>query len=314
MTDQTPSPSSEPEETFAASRRDRMGRRCRASIPRDLFEAVKKSDEGLGDILDIEEAYEANLGNFIDYERGVTAQLATELVHPATDLEQIDHARRTIGRLLDNLLSTSFSFLEQTRLRMTRRGGRELGERFKAEYADIRNRLPALAVVEAIRNYAQHEGSSVSGISLGGRRLEEGAAIVIERTLVATVRRDLIKPDRRAPKAAQQQLNRLLDDVADDKGRIEMGPLIRHYIAALSEVLIAARLLVAERQAHWSLANRDAIAALGTDEGYSHQVLRLRGARSVESSPIVLFNVERIERLQARNRVLTGLPLALIRH
>lgn len=303
-------------ETFAASRRDRLCQKHRAPITRDLFVAVLASDEGLGDILDIEEAYEANLGNFIDFERGVTAQLASELVHPAFELAEIDHARRTVGRLLDNLLSTSFAFLEQTRRRMTRLGGRALCDRFNAEYSALRESLPALAVVEAIRNYAQHEGSSVSGITLGGRRLEEGDAIVIERTFVATFRRDLIRPDRRAPKAVQDQLSTLLNAVADDKGRIEMSPLIRHYVAALSEVLVAARKLVSDEQAHWSTANREALAALNAPdgEGYGHQVVRLHGQRAIEAGPIVHFNVDRIERLQARNGALTGLPLARIRH
>lgn len=308
-------PAAKGQTRWAASYRDRLGKRSRAPISEDLFERVRASDDGLGDILDIEEAYEANLGNYIDFERGATAQLASELVHPVFELEHIDHARRTIGRQLDNLLSSSFAFLEQTRRRMTRLGGRQLLKQFEAEYAALRDRLPALAVVELIRNYAQHEGSSVSGITLGGRRLEEGDDVVIERTLVATFRRDLVRPDRRASSEATAQVAALLDEVTE-KGRIEMSPLMRRYIAALSEVLVVARQMLAGRQADWSAANRDALAALaiGEDNGFSHQVVRLRDGRAVQSSPIVQFNVDRIERLQKRNRVLKGLPLARIRH
>ena len=91
--------------------------------------------------------------------------------------------------------------------------------------------------------------------------------------------------------------------------------MVRRYIEALSEVLVAARALVARQQADWSQANRDALTALDdpNDEGFNHQVVRLQAVRAVESSPIVHFNVERIARLQKRNGLLTGLPRARIR-
>lgn len=313
--DRRHTPAEGKDETFAASCQGRTGKRRRAPISEALFESVRVSDEGLGNILDIEEAYEINLGNYIDFERGVTAQLATELVHPAMDYEQIDHARRTIGRMLDNLLGTAFSFLEQTRRRMRRLGGRELFDAFAVTYEAVADRLPVLLVMEAIRDHAQHDGSGVSGITLGHRRLEEGDEIVIERTLVASVRRDLITPNRNWPKDRQRRVTALLDEMVDGKGRIEMGPMVRRYIEALSEVLVAARALVARQQADWSQANRDALTALDdpNDEGFNHQVVRLQAVRAVESSPIVHFNVERIARLQKRNGLLTGLPRARIR-
>ncbi|MDZ4372207.1 MAG: hypothetical protein U1C74_12385, partial [Phenylobacterium sp.] len=92
------------------------------------------------------------------------------------------------------------------------------------------------------------------------------------------------------------------------------GPMVRRYIQALSEVLAATRTLVAEQQADWSQANRDALVALDDveDKGFAHQIVRLRGARVVEAHQIVHFNVDRIERLQKRNKVLSGLSRARI--
>lgn len=254
-------------ETYIASFRGQLGRRETAPISRDLFERVKASGDGLGDILDIEESYEVNLGNYIEFERGVTAQIASDLVHPAFSMEAMDHARRTIGRLLDNLLSTSFSFQEQTRRRLKRLGGRSMLQRFEAELVDLRARLPALVVVHEIRRYAQHEGSSVSGISIGGRRLEEGDAIVIERTLVATFKRALIKVDRVTPGADRERLDALLAEVVDPRGRVDLVPLIRHYMTALSEILVFTRLMLDDLHADWADANRQALACLENPEG-----------------------------------------------
>ena len=305
----------EAKESFAASCRARMGEKRRAPIDQALFERIRASDDGLGHILDIEEAYEINLGYYVDFERGVTAHLAKELVHPAFDMPAIDDARRTVSRLLDNLLSSSFSFLEQTRRRMKRLGGQSLFEAFRAACADLEVRFPVLLLMEAIRNHAQHDGSGVSGITLGGRRLEEGDDFVVERTLIATFRKDEVHIDRKWPSDRKARLVAFLAELADDKGRIQMGPMVRRYIQALSEVLAAARSLVAEQQADWSHANRDALLALDDveDKGLSHQIVRLRGARVVEAHQIVHFNVDRIERLQQRNGVLSGLPRARIR-
>lgn len=303
-----------PEPTHGASVRE-MGGKRRAFISETLYDQVRASEEGLGNILDIEEAYEINLGNYVDFERGVTAQLARDLVHPAFDYDQFDHVRRTIGRLLDNLLSTSFSFLEQTRRRMKRLGGRALLNDFTAIYDALKDKAPALAVIEAIRDHAQHDGSSVTGITIGGRRLEEGDKIVVENTLISGFRRDLIQPNRKWPKARQAQLTAALNDLVDDTGRIEMGPLVRAYIQALSEVLVAVRALMAEKQAEWSEANQAVLIALNDveDKGFSHQVFELVDGKATAHAPLVHFNVARIERLQKRNRLLAGLPRARIR-
>lgn len=301
-------------DTFAASCRERMGEKRRAPIEKALFERIRASEDGLGHILDIEEAYEINLGNYVDFERGVTAHLAKELVHPAFDLPAIDDARRTVSRLLDNLLSSSFSFLEQTRRRMKRLGGQSLLDSFRSSCRDLETRFPVLLLMEAIRNHAQHDGSGVSGITIGGRRLADGDDFVLERTLIATFRKDEVHIDRKWPADRRALLVAFLAELADDRGRIQMGPMVRRYVQALSEVLAAARSLVAERQADWSQANRDALVVLDDieDEGFSHQIVRLQGARVIESHQVVHYNVDRIERLQARNGILSGLPRARI--
>ncbi|MDZ4365183.1 hypothetical protein, partial [Brevundimonas sp.] len=213
--------------TLAASFRTNSGEKRQVPIRPTLFDCIRASDDGLGHILDIEEAYEINLGNYVDFERGVTAHLAKELVHPAFDYPAIDDARRTVGRLLDNLLGSSFSFLEQTRRRMTRLGGRPLFDAFRAACADLETRFPVLLLMEAIRNHAQHDGSGVSGITLGGRRLEEGDDCVVERTLVATFRKDEVHIDRKWPAERKARLVVFLAELADDKGRIQMGPMVR---------------------------------------------------------------------------------------
>lgn len=259
--------------TFAASFRTNRGEKRRVSISPALFERIRASDDGLGHILDIEEAYELNLGNYVDFERGVTAHLAKELVHPEFDYPAIDDARRTVGRLLDNLLGSSFSFLEQTRRRMTRLGGRPLFDAYRAACADLETRFPTLLLMEAIRNHAQHDGSGVSGITLGGRRLEEGDDVVVERTLIATFRKDEVRIDRKWPAERKARLIAYLAELADDKGRIPMGPMVRRYVQALSEVLAAARGLVAEQQADWCEANREALGPIDI-QGFTPRWMR----------------------------------------
>lgn len=300
--------------TFAASFRTNKGEKRRVPISPALFERIRASNDGLGHILDIEEAYEINLGNYVDFERGVTAHLAKELVHPAFDLPAVDDARRTVSRLLDNLLSSSFSFLEQTRRRMKRIGGQSLFDAFRTACVDLETRFPVLLLMEAIRNHAQHDGSGVSGITLGGRRLGEGDDVVVERTLIATFRKDEVRIDRAWPAERKARLVAFLAELADDKGRIQMGQMVRRYVQALSEVLAAARTLVAEPQADWCEANREALVALDDveDEGFAHQIVRLRGVRVVEAHQLVHFNVDRIERLQKRNKILSGLLRARI--
>lgn len=287
----------------------------RVEISRDLFMRVTEARDGLGHILDVEEAYEAMIGNFIDFERGAMMRLASELVHPISTIEEFDDVRITMGRLLDNLLSTAFSFVEQSKKRLCQLGGRSLLKTFESEVEVLKLRLPALAVVHAIRNHAQHEGSSVSGLTMGRRRVEEGERIIVEQTLTVTFKRNSLGNDRTASKDAQDRRAAFLDEITNEKGSIELGPLVRAYVWGLSEVLLLVRRLVNERQIQWSAANREAMALLDPDgELFTHQIYGLRDGRAVMQGEITLFNVERIERLQKRNPELRGLPQARLTH
>ncbi|MBG7614694.1 hypothetical protein IWC96_05280 [Brevundimonas sp. BAL450] len=299
----------------ATGRMRRDGQRRRVEISGDLFARVVEAREGLGHILDIEEAYEAMLGNFIDFERGAMMRLASELVHPITTIEEFDAVRITMGRLLDNLLSSAFAFLEQSKDRLPKLGGRPLLKAFEKELEALKLRLPVLTVVHAIRNHAQHEGSSVSGLTTARRRLEEGEQVVVEQTLTVIFKRDALRRNREASKEARASLSALLNALTDSKGAIELGPLARSYVAALSEVLLLIRRLVAERQADWSQANREAMSLLDPqNELFARQVSRVRDGKVVARSEITVFNVERVERLQSRNRGLVSLPQARLKH
>ena len=52
-----------------------------------------------------------------------------------------------------------------------------------------------------------------------------------------------------------------------------MGPMVRRYVQALSEVLAAARGLVAEQQADWCEANREALGPIDI-QGFTPRWMR----------------------------------------
>lgn len=307
------------EETFILVYRDRTGRRHECPSDRETFELIRASDDGLAEILSIEDAYEAHVANYIAFESGVMSLIAQDMVRRRSDYEPMDDARRTAGRLMDNLLSTAFSFTEQAKRRSKEIGGRDLVRAVELRIEALRRQRPAMWIMQWIRGHAQHAGTSVTGIVLGVRRIEgEGEDAVLEYTVGTTLKRAVLKPDRTWSVADRETLEAFLDAAAADRrdGQLALLPLVRAYMAALSELLETLRELFTPFETPWIEANRAALLAMGVPDGggSSHQAARRRGQRCVEAVQLVHFNIDRIKTLRGRNGSLKALALARIRN
>jgi hypothetical protein len=194
---------------------------------------------------DIEEAYDVVMGNYLELEEAVLRLAARDLAHrhPFGKVDHFDTARRTCHRALSNLLASARAFDNQSCGLISELSGNPSADlaAHKAAFSTAYDAALGYRVMESLRNHAQHQGVSVSGVAFRRRSLS-----ATEPRLAVTVRPYIAVEDlRRSPKFKRSVLCELEAWLEAEERRGEDSfpiiPFVRDYIAGLSSVIAAFR-------------------------------------------------------------------------
>lgn len=279
------------------------------------FDALRATALGVDEIVAIENAYAANIENFIELEKGVTALIVSNAVENL-DIESYDDARRTAGRLIDNLLSSSRSFMDQCEKRLIKACGRKIKTEFDELKARVKTESQAFRVMEVLRNHAQHVGTSVTSITMGMRRDETEQDMKVVHTLKPLMQLRRLKSDRKLI-ANYPAVFAEIEGLADPKrGNIDLMPLIRGYIEGLSAVLEGVRAILRPYEDGWFSTDKAAFDRM-SGEGRpktGHAAVILQGNRLLDSEDLSNWNIDRVKVLRKRHRSLKHHTRFQLRH
>lgn len=297
------------------------GGRFESPSTKEEFHAIRLSGDLLAEVLAIEDAYECNMVNYVDLESGITRLIVADAVRSPSDEVPFHDARRTISRLLDNLLSSSKGVLDQ----LTKRSKMIGGSKLVAETRKLRDRaradLKGFRVMEALRNHAQHAGSSVTSISFQMSRSKEDLDDPdwqIIYSLQAFARTKDLSLHRSVPPAEKAEFQALLEELSAPKRPelINLVPLVRGYVLGIGRIVKAYRELIADDEARWNATQLDALARLkGPEAPNTGQAVVLKeGGTYRDIEHLSHFMIDRIATLRTRNGSLEGLQRMQIRH
>ena len=266
------------------------------------FIEIRAALDCLDEVMVIEEAFDAIMMNYRIYEEG---QMRATLDHVLDTEHAYDHmtdVRRRSALHLDNLLSTARAFLDITPSRMKKMGGPDLMAEFKRQTSVQYDTIPAYQFMEALRNYAQHEGSSITGMQFDISRSDKADKELSDNfKLVFSVHTrlnsELIRQHFKA------HTRHLIDTLRDKNGLIDMTPLVRAYIVALNTLMLETRVLLKEREEGWYAINEGSLNRLteaGSSTHISAAIKRVDG-RLVETIYLSPRHRAGTERLRKRN-------------
>lgn len=212
-------------------------------VPQATLDQLQASMTDLREVVDIEQKFDILYSNFIELEE----ELATITVrdayrHFATLVELFD-ARLTITRRVGNLLSSARLYVDQVKHHISALYPNDTAIKLEVEgyFHHEYDTLLGYRVMEALRNYSQHRGLPVHGMSyaanwlddeLPTKRLEYNAALVLS---VKELESDgSIKSS-------------VMGELADLGENVDLKPLIREYIEGLANVHSKIRALVGPR-------------------------------------------------------------------
>lgn len=269
------------------------------------FEKIGKAVEGLTDIFWIEEIYDAVTQNYRAYEEGQILLALGHAMGTGRGFDAMDDARRTSGVHLDNLLSSARAFVDAVPQRLRVIGGQVLADAFRASTSRVYDASRAYRFMDALRNYTQHSGSSISGMTYDGRRVPsqtEPLDFKLTYSVRPSLHVDQVEQDFKA------KIRPLLHDLKDDKGQIDITPLVREYMVGLNAIMLEARTLIAPTETTFRAIIDSAHARLKADgDARLPAVVKTEGDEEVAIYFLPDNQRERTERLRSRNGNLSHL-------
>jgi hypothetical protein len=160
--------------------------------------------------------------------------------------------------------------------------------------------------MEALRNYAQHRGVPMHGLTLSSRWISEGDDIKHRAQHSAAGRVNLV-----TLRDSGDFKKTVLNEVPNDRRYLDISTLIREYMERLSTVHTGLRGVMKPQFESWTQIIRDTIQRYGSvNDGNTVGLVAVTvepGGRIDEQTDVFLEPVEQINLLTRRNRDLTNL-------
>ncbi len=282
-----------------------LGSRTFVEITKSEFDALERAKRLYGHIIRIEENFDAVMEDY--------AELEQALLHLGVrymTFSQMDHAdfhsmRNLIVRKILHLLSTARLYRHALR----KDGKAALDNDHKLallneEFADGPNKPMPFRIVEALRNYSQHEELPISSMSAGAKWEEsEDKKVRKERasyTIVPKIDAVRVSEERKLAADVKAALKELGSNA-------EMITHIRKYIEHLGSIHAVFRKLSEGDEKNWKSLIRGAIdqyhGKLGKD-GEALLVLAIKEREEKGQEQIQLFNefFDYHDKLRRKNR------------
>jgi len=198
-------------------------------ISEDTFISVKDSKRFLVAMLEIEEALDSLVENYVELEEClISLTLRYAIFH---DLGFINFSiqRNNVNRKFSNLLSSARAFLD----RLSAFAKRQLGEDALAFVASLTHEAYdgslAYQFLEKLRNHTQHQGQGIHSLSYSSKWVNTGQGDAIRSV-------SLFFADYQEVLRSKNFSKTFLSKIPNDNGKIDLKPFTREYVSKLANV------------------------------------------------------------------------------
>src|SRR5688572_9822556 len=200
------------------------------SITQEEYEALAEAKTGHLSVLFIEEKFDLLVENYLELEDAMLRSTNRHMVHKDQDYEWFQVERNLFNRRLVNLLSACRSYVDYAKhhVHVVLPGDQAASDKLETAFSEHYDALLGYRVMEALRNFVQHRGFPIHVVSYSGKWVgpKNDASL---RFGLSIFTKTIYLDDDGFKKAVLGELEAL-------GGRVDLKPLVREYVAALSEV------------------------------------------------------------------------------
>lgn len=267
------------------------------------YDAFAKAIACLRHVVDAEEKFATFIDNYFELEQALLSEALTTLVFLELDSSQMQSARRLISRRIINLLTSAKLCIDSLPQHASELLSSHPGalQRVIKEPSQVYDRSLGYRVMEALRNYSQHEALPVHNWSTGAIR--NGGLLVYSVSPSLDIER---------LENAKKFKASVLTDLKALKAKLELKPYIREYVEGIGSVQHTLREETKGAIASWKRLIRSARATYSSAFP-SHSLLGLyalpvdgQGMSAGARVPLAESFLEYIEHLQLKTRLMVN--------
>ena len=276
------------------------------SITESRFIEIANVNAAANALLHIEQAFHLVLHNYVALENELLSIAAHSLVCRSTLTSHVPRDALDAVRQIVNLLTTCRMYLDQTPHYFQEGFGSDSEHEmtFHKTRRALHSQLFGYQVMEELRNYVQHRGFPVQSMTTS--KSWDDQMEYSQTTAIPCIRPSSLLHDEKFDQDVQQRMAE-----AAKKDKLDIRPLIREYIAALSEVQAAVRTSTNAFIGRCDDVLSDVIAD-ATKEGFDFpDCVKLQqhdGPTAVEEHEVSMVPIKQLRELASSNHGNVALP------
>lgn len=261
-------------------------------------------------LISIEENYDLLMSNYLDFENNLLAQATIRLI---TKSPSFRDDLRLVNKLLMNLLMSGKMYSDQNKHYVSDMFGRssQIYKDFDQELESKNKQILGYRFMEALRDYSQHRGWLIHGISYPGGWVGEEPNKRLTFTFIPRLSIKYLQNDGRST------LKDILKEMGDLEEDIDIRLYVREYIQGLIEVHSKLRNLLQPYKVNWKNMIRITIKKYqdqfpGEEHVDSLSLFCKNGDGSFDSVGIFMRLIDDLEHLEEVNLNIANLPLSYV--
>ena len=194
------------------------------------YQALAQAMLILTELSDVEEKYSAFIDNYFELERSSLEESLRAMIYDDSDIASFLEPRNTMNRRIINLLTTVKLYLDALpqHANMLFPAGKEL-EGLTAAPSRAYDRSISYRVMEALRNYSQHEAFPVHKWQVNFWKDTKADPMLFRTGITPSLNLDTLR-------AAKSFKKTVLAEIEASAGPTELKPIIREYVEELCKV------------------------------------------------------------------------------
>jgi hypothetical protein len=221
-----------------------IGDRQFMAVPQATIDRLQAAMNDLGEIVDIEQKFEILYSNFIELEEEIAVCTLQETYRHAASVTQLFDYTLAMTRRVGNLLSSGRLYVDQVKHHISALFPEDAAIKAEVEgyFSHEYRSLLGYRVMEALRNYSQHRGLPVHGMTHAARWVDDDLPTKRnEHNAALNVFMTELKADGSIKAGVMAELGELGET-------IDLKPLIREYVEGLANVHLKIRALLEPRR------------------------------------------------------------------
>lgn len=212
-------------------------------MPKGVIDLLQASMKDLREMVDIEQKFDILYSNFIELEEEIAVCTLRDAYRDVETVTELFDYKLAISRRLGNLLSSARLYCDQVKHHISTLYPRDAAKKAEVEgyFHHEYDTLLGYRVMEALRNYSQHRGLPVHGMTHGANWVDDDKPTKrLEYNASLSIFLNELEADGSIKASVMAELAAL-------GTTIDLKPLVREYVEGLANVHVKIRALLEPR-------------------------------------------------------------------